>query len=187
MSGELTQSETEQLLDPHARWQVLCTEMDCTHLASMSYTFVEYCVPPCPRVLEHALSSCLVAPLSLCRPTKDGEAIPFDATHIHYGKGQTSADVEVPKVQALLCLLCIARICGIRGLSMPVLLSCGLHCLLFEQELRTVAQACRDEAHNTNLECLRQQCQDCIFTLLVATLQYRAQNIMRAFICVWDS
>uniref|UniRef100_A0A7S3QT74 DUF4399 domain-containing protein n=1 Tax=Dunaliella tertiolecta TaxID=3047 RepID=A0A7S3QT74_DUNTE len=30
-------------------------------------------------------------------PTPEGVAIPFDATHIHYGKGQTSADVEVPK------------------------------------------------------------------------------------------
>jgi Domain of unknown function (DUF4399) len=25
-----------------------------------------------------------------------GKAIPFDATHLHYGKGQTSASIELP-------------------------------------------------------------------------------------------
>ncbi len=29
----------------------------------------------------------------------EGEAIPFDATHLHFGKGQTSADVELAPVR----------------------------------------------------------------------------------------
>lgn len=28
----------------------------------------------------------------------EGEAIPFDAAHLHYGKGQTSADIELAPV-----------------------------------------------------------------------------------------
>jgi hypothetical protein len=27
----------------------------------------------------------------------EGDAIPFDATHLHYGRGQVSADIELPK------------------------------------------------------------------------------------------
>ncbi|KAF5830510.1 hypothetical protein DUNSADRAFT_14513 [Dunaliella salina] len=37
-------------------------------------------------------------------PSPEGVAIPFDAKHIHYGKGQTSADVEVPKGEHKLTL-----------------------------------------------------------------------------------
>ncbi|WP_343584632.1 DUF4399 domain-containing protein [Herbaspirillum sp.] len=29
-------------------------------------------------------------------PIKEGEAIPMDANHLHYGKGQTEADVTLP-------------------------------------------------------------------------------------------
>ena len=32
-------------------------------------------------------------------PITEGEAIPMDASHLHYGKGQTEADVTLPPGQ----------------------------------------------------------------------------------------
>jgi hypothetical protein len=31
---------------------------------------------------------------------EEGEALPFDATHLHYGKGQTAADVVLAQVSS---------------------------------------------------------------------------------------
>jgi hypothetical protein len=33
--------------------------------------------------------------------TEEGETIPFDDTHKHYGKGQTEVDLELEKVRGL--------------------------------------------------------------------------------------
>ncbi len=42
---------------------------------------------------------------------EEGEALPFDATHLHYGKGQAAADVELAPVSAAAAAaaLCLRR------------------------------------------------------------------------------
>jgi hypothetical protein len=44
----------------------------------------------------------------------EGEVIPFDATHLHYGKGQTSVDFSLPEACSVL-LACRSCACGLQS------------------------------------------------------------------------